>query len=143
MELPPKWQAGRLYIQTLKTTVPGDAGNRRFCLLGSIPSPLNRPLRWSGYGSASLTDFENAVSCHGTVCDYAGKPASPFSKNLRQGREKKCRNGAQPQNEILRKGVWGRCHQQAKTAFRWSRWKAVLSLCGNKDTACQVAKNKF
>ena len=44
------------------TTVPGDAGNRRFCLLGSIPSPLNRPLRWSGYGSASLTDFENGGS---------------------------------------------------------------------------------
>jgi hypothetical protein len=27
-------QAGRLYIQTLKTTVPGVAGNRSFCLLG-------------------------------------------------------------------------------------------------------------
>ncbi|WP_161846845.1 hypothetical protein [Pseudoflavonifractor sp. 524-17] len=63
-------------------------------LVGKYPKPFEQTLRWSGYGSASLTDFENAVSCHGTVCDYAGKPASPFSKNLRQGREKKCRNGA-------------------------------------------------
>ena len=29
-----------------KPTVPGDAGNRRFCLLGSIPNPLNSVSRW-------------------------------------------------------------------------------------------------
>lgn len=55
------------------------------------------------------------------------------------GREKR-RNGAQPQNEILRKGVWGLCHQQAKTDFQHDRRKSVLSICGNKDTACHFGK---
>ena len=44
-------------------------------------------------------------------------------------------NGAQPQMPICEKGAWGLCHQQAKTAFRRLGRKAVLSLCGNKDTA--------
>ncbi len=41
-------QAMSLYIQRLETAIPGVTGNCRFCLLGSIPNPLNRPLRWSG-----------------------------------------------------------------------------------------------
>ena len=59
-----------------------------------------------------------------------------FSKIPPKGGREKRRNGAQPQNEILRKGVWGRCHQQAKTDFRRDRRKSVLSICGNKCTAC-------
>ena len=35
-------------------------------------------------------------------------------------------------------GFGGGSHQQAKTAFRRSRQKAVLSICGNKYTACKV-----
>ena len=38
--------------------------------------------------------------------------------------------------KFCEKGVGGGSHQQAKTAFWRSRRKAVLSLCGNKDTAC-------
>lgn len=34
---------------------------------------------------------------------------------------------------------FGTLSQQAKTGFRRSRRKPVLSLCGNKGTACQVA----
>jgi len=33
-----------LYIQRLETAIPGVAGNRCFCLLGSIPNPLENPL---------------------------------------------------------------------------------------------------
>jgi hypothetical protein len=29
-----------------KPTISGDAGDRRFCLLGSIPNPLNSVSRW-------------------------------------------------------------------------------------------------
>ena len=36
---------------------------------------------------------------------------------------------------------FGMLSQQAKTGFRRSRRKPVLSLCGNKDTACQVANH--
>ena len=66
----------------------------------------------------------------------------PVSQPLRlqkisagDGREK-CRNGAQPQMPICEKGFGGRSHQQAKTDFRRSRRKSVLSICGNKYTAC-------
>ena len=104
---------------------------------GSTPNPLNSVSRWlRRYEPDGF--LKNAITFYGVVCDYAGKPASPFSKIPPKGGREKRRNGAQPQNEILRKGVWGRCHQQAKTAFRRSRQKAVLSLCGNKDTACKV-----
>jgi len=33
--------------------------------------------------------LKNAVSIYEPVCDHAGKPASPFSKNIRRGRERK------------------------------------------------------
>jgi hypothetical protein len=64
---------------------------------------------------------------------------SRFSKIPPKGGREKRRNGAQPQNEILRKGVWGLCHQQAKIDFRRSRRKSVLSICGYKCPACKVA----
>ena len=38
--------------------------------------------------------------------------------------------------KFCEKGFGGWSHQRAKTAFRRLRRKAVLSLCGNKDTAC-------
>ena len=38
--------------------------------------------------------------------------------------------------KFCEKGFGGGSHQQAKTDFRRSRRKSVLSLCGNKDTAC-------
>ena len=38
--------------------------------------------------------------------------------------------------KFCEKGFGGRSHQQAKTDFRRSRWKSVLSICGNKYTAC-------
>ena len=41
-------QAMSLFPQRPETAVPGAAGNRCFRLLGGIPNPLNRPLRWSG-----------------------------------------------------------------------------------------------
>lgn len=37
---------GVCIYKRLKLTVPGDAGNRKFCLLGSIPTPLNSVSRW-------------------------------------------------------------------------------------------------
>ena len=61
-----------------------------------------------------------------------------FSKIPPKGGREKRRNGAWPQMAICEKGFWGRCHQQAKTDFRRSRRKSVLSLCGNKGTACKV-----
>ena len=42
--------------------------------------------------------------------------------------------------EFCEKGFGGRSHQQAKTDFRRSRWKSVLSICGNKYTACKVGE---
>ena len=60
---------------------------------GSTPNPLNSVSRWlRRYEPDGF--LKNAITFYGVVCDYAGKPASPFSKNLRQGREKKRRNGA-------------------------------------------------
>ena len=35
-----------MYIQMLKPAISSVAGNRRFCLLGSIPNPLNSVSRW-------------------------------------------------------------------------------------------------
>ena len=54
-------QAMPLYIQRLETAVPGFAGNRCFCLLGSIPNPLNRPLRWSGCAAFRRFRLPSAV----------------------------------------------------------------------------------
>ena len=53
--------------------------------------------------------LNNAVSLYRAVCDCADKPAFPFSKMRR--------NGAQPQNEILRKGVWRREPPTSKNSF--------------------------
>ena len=38
---------------------------------------------------------------------------------------------------------FGTLSQQAKTDFRQTRRKSVLSICGNKCTACQVAQKTF
>ena len=54
-------QAVSLFPQRLETAVPGVAGNRCFCLLGSIPNPLNRPLRWSG--CAAFCRFPATARC--------------------------------------------------------------------------------
>ena len=40
--------------------------------------------------------------------------------------------------KFCEKGFGGWSHQRAKTAFRRLRRKAVLSICGNKYTACKV-----
>ena len=94
------------------------------------PKPFEQPRAGAGCGSASLI----RVRCHfGMICNF------PDFQNLAVARKEKRRNGAQPQMAICEKGVWGRCHQQAKTGFRRSRRKLVLSICGNKYTACKVA----
>ncbi len=67
-----------------KPAVPGDAGNRRFCLLGSIPSPLNSVSRWLRLCEPDGF-LKNAVFLYGAVCDHAGKPASPFYKKSPPG----------------------------------------------------------
>jgi hypothetical protein len=84
--------------------------------------------------------LKNAVSTYGTVCNYAGKPALSFSKKSLPGAGGKSAGTVRSRRmKFCEKGVGGGRHQQAKTAFWRSRRKAVLSICGNKDTACQVA----
>ena len=55
-----------------------------------------------------------------------------FSKiPLKGGREKR-RNGAQPQNEILRKGVWGTAPTSRNCGFRQRREPQFRAFVGTK-----------
>ena len=129
-------QAGRLYIQTLKTTVPGDAGNRRFCLLGSIPNPLNSVSRW-------LRLCEPDRFFEKMPLPFAGQFAIMLVSQFRRlqkipagGGRKSAGTVRSRRMKFCEKGFGGGSHQQAKTDFRRSRRKSVLSICGNKYTAC-------
>jgi hypothetical protein len=75
-----------IYKRT-KPAVSGIAGNRRFCLLGSIPNFLNSISRW-------LRLCEPDGFLNGVLCVFGQSVISPFFKNLAKAREEKRRNGA-------------------------------------------------
>ena len=123
-----------------KPTISGDAGDRRFCLLGSIPNPLNSVSRW-------LRLCEPDRFFEKMPLPFAGQFAIMLVSQLRRlqkisagGGRKSAGTVRSRRMKFCEKGVGGGSHQQAKTDFRRSRRKSVLSICGNKYTACKVAK---
>lgn len=70
-------QAGPLFPQRLETAVPGDAGNRRFCLLGPYPKPREQP-RCRGW---LRVRFTNAVV---PATQEKTEPALPYKVEKRQ-----------------------------------------------------------
>ena len=110
----------------------------------------------TAYGRRALSDGASRmrIQLHGEAVGTSfffcrANRKLPFFKSLMgvgsvhfhfAGQYSVCETNAQPAPVTgLFKG-FRTLSQQAKTDFRRSRWKSVLSICGNKCTACKVGE---
>jgi len=105
-------------------------------IVQTVPRPSFRyPVAGQEYGPASFFLFSSRPRLSFSRLSKGRKPRLSLRSRDNSVREP----NAQPAPATgLFKG-FGVLPQQAKTGFRRSRRKPVLSLCGNKDTACKVA----
>ena len=115
--------------------LPETAG---FACWGSIPNPLNSVSRW-------LRLCEPDRFFEKMPLPFAGQFAIMLVSQLRRlqkisagGGRKSAGTVRSRRMKFCEKGVGGGSHQQAKTDFRRSRRKSVLSICGHRCPACKV-----
>ena len=129
--------ASRAFVYTnAQNGLPALPETAGFACWGSIPNPLNSVSRW-------LRLCEPDRFFEKMPLPFAGQFAIMLVSQFRRlqkipagGGRKSAGTVRSRRMKFCEKGFGGGSHQQAKTDFRRSRRKSVLSICGNKYTAC-------